>query len=90
MSELVHADIFFFVTTVVVVVVGAALTVALIYLVMILRRVRDVAEEVKAEAILVREDIHDVRDQVRREGFKFKHFAALIGGFFKKKRSKKA
>ena len=69
MTTLIHADIFFFVTTIVVVLVGVALVVALVYLIMILHRVRDIAEEVREETVLFREDVHDLRDSIRREGF---------------------
>jgi hypothetical protein len=82
MNDLIHADIFFVVTTVVVIVVGAVLTIALIYLVTTLRRIRKIADLVHDEAVLFREDVHDLRDVVRREGFKLKSLFAL-GKFFK-------
>ena len=84
-----HADIFFFVTTCVVVVVGIAFTVALIYLVKVLRQVRDVIKEVKEETVLVRRDIEQVRDGVRQGGWKIKALVEMITGLFKFKRSKK-
>jgi hypothetical protein len=97
MTTLVHADIFFFVTTIAVVVVAIAFVVALVYLIAVLRRIRDVMEEVKAEAILVRDDIHNLRDQVRSGGFKLASLFSFAGKLFnigklfnfKKKRSKK-
>lgn len=82
MNDFIHADIFFVVTTVVVVVVGIILAIALIYLVATLRRIRKIADLVHEEAVLVREDVHDLRDVVRREGFKLKSLFAL-GKFFK-------
>lgn len=90
-SLLPYDRIFFLVTTIAVVVVGVAFTIALAYLIMVLRRARDVMEEVKAETILVRDDIHDLRDRVRTEGFKLAHLAAFFGKLFKftNKRSKK-
>jgi hypothetical protein len=73
MNDFIHADIFFVVTTVVVIVVGLVFTIALIYLIQILRRVRDVAEQIREETILFREDVHELRDSVKREGFKIKN-----------------
>jgi len=91
MDTLIHADVFFFVTTIAVVVVAIALTVALIYLAMVLRRARDVMGEIKAETILVRDDIHDLRDSMHREGFRLARLVAFVGKLFKfrNKRSKK-
>jgi hypothetical protein len=79
MNTLIHADIFFFVTTIVVVVVGAAFTVALIYLIKVLGDVRDITREVKAETLLFRGDIANLRKDITREGFRLER---LIG-FFK-------
>lgn len=93
-----HADIFFFVTTIAVVVVALFFTIALIYLIVILKRVRDIAEQVKEETILFREDVHELRDQVKRTGFQAKSFltffqnsaAHFVGNFFGGKKSKKS
>lgn len=82
MNDFIHADIFFVVTTVMVVIVGIILIIALIYLVATLRRIRKIADLVHEEAVLFREDVHDLRDVVRREGFKIKS-ALAFGKFFK-------
>ncbi len=82
MNDFIHADIFFFVTTIVVVIVGIVLIIALIYLVATLRRIRKIADLVHEEAVLFQEDVHDLRDVVRREGFKLKSLFAF-GKFFK-------
>lgn len=96
MNDFIHADIFFVVTTVVVIVVGVVFTIALIYLVVILRRIRDIADQVREETILFREDIHELRDSVRREGFKVKNLLSFFKGIaqnfipgIKEKKSKK-
>lgn len=73
MDTLIHADIFFFVTTIAVVVVALILTVVLIYLAKILSDIKKITEQVHEETLLFREDLHDFRGQVRREGFKLKH-----------------
>ena len=90
MDTLVHADIFFFVTTIAVVVVAAVLAVALVYLVRILNDVKRIAEQVREETILFREDIHDLREQVRHEGLRLRGFLDLITGFFGKKKTSRS
>ena len=97
MNDLIHADIFFFVTTIAVVVVGIIFAVALIYLVMTLRRIRKIADLVHEEAVLVQEDMHDLRDAVRREGFKLKtvfafskFFKNIMGNRSSSRKSKKS
>src|SRR5579872_6142406 len=99
MDTLMHADIFFFVTTIAVVVVALCFTIALIYLIVILKRVRDIADQIREETILFREDVHELRDQVKRTGFQAKAFlsffknsaAHFVGNFFGgDKKSKKS
>jgi membrane protein implicated in regulation of membrane protease activity len=74
METLMKADIFFFVTTIAVVAVTICLVYAAYYLIRILRNVEEISEEVKQESQLVREDIGDLRANIREEGVKVKHF----------------
>jgi hypothetical protein len=90
MDTLIHADIFFFVTTIAVVIVTLLLAIALIYLIKVLNRIKNIAEQIREETVLFREDVHDLRDSVRREGFKLKNIADFAMGFFGRKKSKKA
>jgi len=90
MDTLIHADIFFFVTTIVVVVVGLLFVITLIYLIKILNRIKNIAEEVRDETILFREDIHGLRNSIQREGFKIKHLFNFGYEFFKKRAGKKS
>ncbi|HVN26812.1 MAG TPA: hypothetical protein VMT99_04170 [Candidatus Paceibacterota bacterium] len=85
MSELIHADIFFFVTTIVVIVVGATLTVALIYLSRVLSDVKVITEQVREETVLVRTDVKDLRDGIRREGFRIERFLAFFKSIAKRR-----
>lgn len=78
MDTLVHADIFFFVTTIAVIVVGAALTVALIYLAKVLSDIRKITGEVREETGLFRKDLGDLRNEVRRSGFRVQQFLDLF------------
>jgi hypothetical protein len=81
MDTLMHADIFFFVTTIVVVVVGIVLTVVLIYLITILHRVRNIADMIREETMLFREDVHEFRASVKREGFKISNMISSFANF---------
>jgi hypothetical protein len=90
MDTLMHADIFFFVTTIAVVVITLFLIAALVILIKVLYQIKGVAEQVREETILFREDIHGLRDGIRREGFKLKNFFDFGYAFFKKRIVKKS
>lgn len=85
MDTLIHADIFFFVTTVAVVVLTLLLIIALVYLIMALRRIKIIAEQIRDETILFREDIHGLRSSIQKEGFKLKSLFDFGYSFFKKR-----
>lgn len=93
METLIHADIFFFVTTIAVVLVATAFTVVLIYLAKVLSDIKKITAQVHEETILFREDIHDLRSEVKREGFKLRSLLDFFRGFsggHKNTRSKKS
>jgi hypothetical protein len=90
MNTLIHADIFFFVTTIVVVIVGLLLAIALIYFIKILYSVKRVAEEIRDETILFRQDVHELRDSIKREGFKLKNMFSFFTRFIPKNKDKKS
>ena len=78
MDTLIHADIFFFVTTIAVVVTGAALTVVLIYLAKVLSDIKKITAQVHEETVLFRDDLHSLRVEVRRDGFKLRHVMEFL------------
>ncbi len=85
MDTLIHADIFFFVTTIAVVVVAVVLTVVLIYLAKVLSDIKKITAQVHEETVLFREDLGDLRTEVRRDGFKLRHFMEFLARFRRKK-----
>jgi hypothetical protein len=91
MNTLIHADIFFFVTTIIVVIVGIAFTIALVYLIKVLSDVKEITKQVKEETILFREDIGELRGDIKKEGFRIERFMMFVKNLFKrtKARSKK-
>lgn len=90
MDTLIHADIFFFVTTIAVIIVTALLAITLIYLIRVLRQIAEIGKEIKAETVLVREDIRDLRGTVRREGFKLQAFGEFFKKLFMKRKSSRS
>ena len=89
MDTLIHADIFFFVTTIAVVCVTLLVAIALIYLIKVLNRIKNIAEQIREETVLFREDVHDLRDSVRREGFKLKNLFGFFQRFIPKQKTTK-
>jgi len=78
MSDFAQMHIFFFVTTVVVVILAALVAVAIFYVVRILRTVDRLSSEVLEEGQLLRQDIADLRMNVKAEGFKVKHLFGFV------------
>ena len=90
MDTLIHADIFFFVTTIAVVIVAAVLTVVLIYLAKVLSNIKKITEQVHEEAVLFREDLRDLRGQVRHEGFKVQRLIDFLNKLAKRKKNSRS
>ena len=88
MNDFLKMDVFFVVSTIAVVVVAALLALALIRIIRILRRVEQISDTVSEEAVLVRADVAELRQNVKQEGFKLKHMtrfaraaaASFMGG----------
>ena len=85
METLMKADIFFFVTTVAVIAVAICLVYALYHVIRILRNVDEISSDVRAESELVREDIHELRSNIRKDGARVKH----VMNFFERLTGKK-
>ena len=90
MDSVAHSDIFFFITSVVVVVIGAVFAVALIYVVRILKDMKQISGEVRTQSGQIAEDITRVRTKVKESSARIK---SIIDFFLKKasrgKRSKR-
>ena len=91
MDDFLRMDIFFVVTTAVVVLGGALCVVALVYIIKILRSVDHVARNVSEESDNVRGDVAILRQKIRDEGMKVKHFTDLFRSIgARRRRGKKA
>lgn len=80
MDEFLKMDIFFMVTTIVVLAGGMLCVVALFYIVRILKSVDNIAENVSEESDSMRGDIAVLRQKIREEGMKIKHFTDFFSG----------
>ncbi len=90
MDTLIHADIFFFVTTIAVILVAVLLTGILTYLFFIAREIREIFRIIKSETRLIKNDVDDLRSELRKEGIVWQTVSRFLTGIFRKgrKRSK--
>jgi uncharacterized protein YoxC len=72
METFLKADIFFVITAVSVVVLSVLVGVAVVYLIRILKNVREISDTAKREADLLASDIDDLRIGVKTKGSRLK------------------
>jgi len=91
MESFIHADIFFFVTTIAIVILSLALVVILIYIIQIVRDVKEISAKVREEGDRILTDVGELRESLKANGSKFSSLAKLIALFFLRgKRKRKA
>ncbi|HEY0979503.1 MAG TPA: hypothetical protein VGE23_01540 [Candidatus Paceibacterota bacterium] len=90
MTDFLKMDIFFGVTTVAVIVLSVLLALVLIRLLRILKTVDEVSEIVQEETQEIRDDIREVRAQVKIKAVEAGQLFGLLTGFAKPKRRKKS
>jgi F0F1-type ATP synthase membrane subunit a len=86
MESLIHADIFFFVTTILVVVLTGALIVVSVYVVRILRDMKDISQKVKNESEKIVGDIDNLRDKIKEEGVGLRSLGKFFSFFTPRKK----
>lgn len=79
MEDFLKMDVFFIVATIAVLIVAVLTSIALVYLIRILRTVSHISEEVQGEAVALREDIDGLRQKARSEGLRLKHIFDIFG-----------
>lgn len=89
MSDFLKMDIFFFTSTLVVILLGLLLIVVLYYVIRILKSVDHVAHNVSDESDNLREDVAVLREKIRAEGMKMKHFMDFFMNFAGRKTGRK-
>ena len=85
----IHADIFFFVSTIALVLIAIGIIVAFVYIIAILKNVRDITERGKAEWAEIVADSQRFRAAFRDEGMKWKHVVDIVRNFFVRDSAKK-
>lgn len=88
-TSLIHADIFFFISTISLVLITAGLVIAFVYLIGILKNVREITDRAKLEWSDIVFDIKKLRAALRDEGIKWKHVVDLARNFFVRDSEKK-
>jgi hypothetical protein len=91
MQSLIHADIFFFITSIVTVVLAIFFAIALFYIILILRDLRELSGLVRKGGETLAEDISDLRQAVLGGGSKvFSIFDYFLGLFTHRHKRKTA
>ena len=85
MDTFLKMDIFFAVTTVAVIVVSIVLTLVLLRVLSILKKIDDVTALVREEGEQLREDFAGVRERVQMEGLRIGHLFGFLSGMKKRK-----
>lgn len=82
------SEIFFFITSIAVVILTILLGILITYLIRILRNVDNISEKAKDEAGLIKEDIAELRENIKTEGAKVKHFVNFFNNIKGRKNKK--
>ncbi|MDP2629092.1 MAG: hypothetical protein Q8P45_00100 [Candidatus Harrisonbacteria bacterium] len=89
MDTLFEAEIFFIITSAVVVVVGILLVIGLFYVLKIIRNIKEITSRIKSSVHGVTEDFDGLREDIKKDGLKWRHIAKIIPQKEKKRRRKK-
>lgn len=87
MEELAKSDIFFLLTGIAVVLVTIIILVALYYVIKILKDIEDITDSVKEESAEIIDDIHKVRESVKKGGKKIKNIISPTSKKFTRTKS---
>ncbi len=82
METYLKADLFFFITAVAVVLLTFFLVAVLYYVIQLVRNLRDISQTAKTESELVSKDLGELRQNVREQGLKFKHFSQFFSSIY--------
>ncbi|MBL8030638.1 MAG: hypothetical protein JNN11_05320 [Candidatus Doudnabacteria bacterium] len=84
MSDFYKQDIFFVLASVLVVSVTLLALIVGYYIVRIVKAINYISQKAKAESDLLAEDLSDLRENVKGQSFKFKHFASFFNSVYKR------
>lgn len=84
MDDFLKQDIFFFVTTVAVLVIMFLLGVLLLYVIRVVRTANYIMDKVKVETDIISKELGELRQSIRKEGVRLRHFAKFFNVVRKK------
>lgn len=84
-ETLIHADVFFFLTSIAVIVATIVLGIAGIYIILILRDVKEIARLARHEAEVLKENVAAVREAVQAEASRARSLIGLFLSIFERK-----
>lgn len=89
MNELSLVDIFFIITGSAVIIITVLLAIGLLYIIVFVRTIKQVAKTAQRATEVVSEDISNLRDNIRERGFSLGAIASFAKGLSKKKTTRK-
>lgn len=85
MTDLSLVDIFFIITGSAVIIITILLAIGLLYVIIFVRTIKEVAKTAQRATELVSEDIVNLRDNIRTRGFSLRALASFVTGLGRKK-----
>lgn len=89
MTDFFKADVFFFITTIAIALVAIGVAIALIYLIQILRDVKELSGKAKREGEAILDDVRDMRHEMKGYSFQLSRLLSWVGFVRSKKVAKK-
>jgi len=84
MNEFLKMDAFFFITSIAAIISTVLLSVLLVYLIIFMRDLKSISKIAKIETEQISADIKDLRQSVKKEGFKIKNVLNFFRAIIKK------
>lgn len=89
MTDLTLVDIFFIITGTAVIIITVLLAIGLLYVIIFVRTIKEMARTAKKATELVSEDLSDLRSSIKQRGFNLGAIALFIKSLMRKKVSRK-
>ena len=86
MDPFIKQDIFFFVSTIAVALLAVTMTIVMVYVIKILNDVKYISKKAKLETDHLAEDLNDLRENVKEQGFKVKHAFSFFNSFMNRRK----
>lgn len=90
MNDFYQMHVFFFISSLGFIILSVILTVALIYIIKILRDIKYISQKAKSEADILSGELSELRQNVREQGSKLKFFSSFFNNIYKKSKEQKS